>query len=67
MERRDRRRPAGGGTPFPGETEAQALQKGGMAIWRMRFPGRVGGVDLCPNPCCLEWTSLCYHGNKTGN
>lgn len=59
--------PAGGGTPFPGETSAQDLQKGGVMIWKIRVPARVGGVCLCPNPCCLEWTGLCYHGNQTGD
>lgn len=59
--------PAGGGTPSPGETGVQDLQKGGVLIWKMRSPARAGGVGLCPNPCCLEWTGLCYHGNQTGD
>lgn len=52
---------------LPRGHKAQDLQKGGVMIWKIRVPARVGGVCLCPNPCCLEWTGLCYHGNQTGD
>lgn len=42
------------GTPFPGETVAQDLQKGRVMMWKMRFRASGLGVGLCPNPCCLR-------------
>lgn len=69
MERRDRRRHGlqEGTPPFWGEEgeRGSGPPERWMAIWKMRFKCRGGGVGLCPNPCCLEWTSLCYHGNQT--